>query len=212
MHRNPPACWLLTFLSDLQLVVQPHNRVLCLVFNLLEVLVDVRPKILAKNLFIVERVADQPFDLFFNRSVKVFQWVWNNFLLLMFKWVLNWLCKFRHFCLSPFRLVAYLCYDLFELLNCLWLNVLDCFNAFFFHEMLIHVFDKLLEAFFWNHSDLERKAELNFPFQKFEKIGFDLFSFLLNVTCSFLIVGIDHFLNNCLDIFAKVFVHFSFWP
>jgi hypothetical protein len=85
MHRNPPACWLLPLLPDLQLVVQTHDRVFGLVFNLLEALVYVWPEVLAKYFLVIKRITDQSLNLLLDCSVEVFKRLRHNFFLLVFK-------------------------------------------------------------------------------------------------------------------------------
>ena len=170
MHRDSPTCRLLALISDLEFVVKPHNRIFCLVLNLLEVLVYVRPEILTKNLFVIKCVTHQPLNLLLYSSIEILQRVGNNFLLLMFEWVLNRLCEFHHFRLRPFWLVTHLDHDILEFFDCLRFDLFDFFNAFFLHKIFVHIINKLFEAFFRNHSDLIWKTKFDFSFQKFKEI------------------------------------------
>jgi hypothetical protein len=43
------------------------------VLNLLEAMIDVYPEVLAEDFFVVKGITDKSLDLFFYRSIKVFQ-------------------------------------------------------------------------------------------------------------------------------------------
>ena len=177
--------------------------------NLLEAMIDVYPEVLAENFFVVKGITDKSLDLFFYRSIKVFQWVWDYFLFLMLEAVFYRFDKLDFLSFNPFWLITDVFGQIIELGNDLGFKIFYGLNWFILHEVLINILYELLQTFFGYHSNLERETKLDFPFKYFQKLFSDLVNLFLNITLRLLLILFEHFADDFVDIFSELFIHLS---
>ena len=94
-----PFSWL-----ELKFIIQSYYWIFSLVLKLFVGSVNVRPEILTKNLLIVKCIRNQTLDLFLYRSVKIFQRINNNPLLLTFVGLIQNFLEIIDFFNSPIHL------------------------------------------------------------------------------------------------------------
>ena len=177
--------------------------------NLLEAMIDVYPEVLAEDFFVVKGITDKSLDLFFYRSIKVFQWVWDYFLFLMLEAVFYRFDKLDFLSFNPFWLITDVFGQIIELGNDLGLKIFYGLNWFILHEVLINILYELLQTFFGYHTNLERETKQDFSLKYFQKLFSDLLNLFLNITLRLLLILFEHFADDFVDIFSELFIHLS---